>query len=63
MKQQILKQLEEKHISSGGHCGLRLVDFGIDFYVLKTYLNQLYLDGLITIHDNHQGKLIKLKKY
>ena len=62
MKDQVIKQIKEKHISSGGKCGVKLIDFGISIKKLKPILNQLYKDDLITVHDNHHGKLVMLKK-
>lgn len=62
MKQQIINQLEEKHKSSGGHCGIQLVDFGIPLKTLKPILNELYKKGLISVHDNHKGKIIRIIK-
>ena len=61
MKQDVLKQIKDKSTSSGGHCGLKLVDFNIPLEKLKPILNELFTEGLITVHDNQHGKLIKLK--
>ena len=62
MKQNILTKLKEKYTSSDGHCGIQLVQFNIPFKALKPILNELYKSGLISVHDHHKGKLIKLKK-
>jgi len=62
MKDKILTQLEEKQTSSGGHCGVQLVDFGIPLKTLKPILNELYKKGLISVHDNHKGKIIRIIK-
>lgn len=58
---QVIDLLKEKHKKSGGHCGIVLVNFGIDLKKLKPILNKLYKEKLISIHDNQHGKLIKYK--
>lgn len=63
LRDQILTLLEAKHNSSGGHCGMKLTDFeGMSLKELKSELNLLYSERLITIHPGAQGKIIKLRK-
>jgi len=62
MKNKVLDLLEKKHKSSGGHCGIKLVDFGINIKDLKIILNELFKEKKISVHDSPHGKLIKLKK-
>jgi hypothetical protein len=61
MTQEVIKQLKIKHKSSGGHCGVLIYDFNIPLIELKPILNDLYKQNKISVHDNHKGKLIKLK--
>lgn len=60
MKNKVLEILNKKHESSGGHCGVKLIDFGMDTNQLKLVLNELFKEGKISVHDNQHGKLIKL---
>ncbi|WP_456867602.1 hypothetical protein [Galbibacter sp. BG1] len=58
-----MRILEIKHQESGGHCGVKLNDFGIDdLKSIKSIINQLYKEKVITVHEGAQGKLIKLNK-
>ncbi len=61
MKEQVLKILKEKHLKTGGHCGVLIYHFDYDLTELKKTLNQMYKDRLITVHDGPHGELIKLK--
>lgn len=58
----ILEKLELKHKQTGGHCGLYIQDFEVEFHKLRNLLNELYVDNKISIHDGIHGKLIKIKK-
>lgn len=58
----VLDILKDKHEKSGGHCGTKLVDIDLEIKELKSIVNQLYLAGKITVHDNAHGKIIKWKK-
>lgn len=60
MKQQILKILKEKHLKTGGHCGVLIYNFNYNLMELKDTLNKMYSEGLITVHDGAHGKLIKI---
>ena len=61
MKNQIIKQIKEKHNKTGGHCGTLIYNFNIRLSDLKPILNDLYKNNKITVHDGAHGKLIKLK--
>lgn len=60
MKEQVLELLKAKKISSGGKCGIKLIDFNLPLKELEPILNDLFEDGLITFHDNHHGKLVMI---
>lgn len=61
----VLEMLQERHTSSGGHCGRYPQDIanelGIPLRQVFEKLNDLYKKGLITVHDGIHGKLAKLK--
>ena len=61
-RETVLKILKDRHEKSGGHCGTRLVTFGISFKILKPLINGMYQNGIVTVHDGANGKLIKLIK-
>lgn len=66
IEETILEILKEKSRTSGGHCGTYAPDImqklNMKYDDLKPYLNSLYKQKLITIHEGAHGKLIFYKK-
>ena len=66
-KQIIVDVLKAKHVKSGGNCGITLVKLNrstkIDLNELKTLINALCLEKLITFHPGAQGMLFKYRKH
>lgn len=64
MTDKILEILKGKYKISGGHCGTYPVDLvnklDLPYSELRTYLNQMYKEKLITIHNGSRGKIIKI---
>ena len=61
MKTKIINQLISKQNQTAGHCGTRLTEFNLPLKELKLILNELFKEGVITVHDNQHGKIIKHK--
>lgn len=59
---QILDKLKSKHVESGGHNGLRLLCFGIELKALKKELNTLHKQGIISVREGKNEKLIFYKE-
>lgn len=61
LENQIIDKLKEKHNQSGGHCGIKLTDFKLEFIEVKPILNKLFKEKKISVHDHQHGKIIKYK--
>jgi hypothetical protein len=59
MKQKLLDQIKQKHIGSGGHCGLYISDFVGNLGDIKKALNELFKEKKITVHDGIHRQIIK----
>jgi len=58
----ILSKIKAQHHKTGGHNGLKLVDFDMDLTLLKNELNELSKKGKIKVREGKSGKLIFYKE-
>ncbi len=62
MRGQVIEIITNKHLSSGGNCGLTITQIrsqlNCDLQELKKVLNELFKDNQIKIKDGIHGKLI-----
>jgi len=62
MRSQTIEIITNKHLSSGGHCGLTINQIrnqlNCDMNELKQVMNELFKDNQIKIKDGIHGKLI-----
>jgi len=60
MRNKVIEVLTNKKKESGGHCGMRIIDFKLPFSELKPILNKLHKEKIISVHDHQHGKIVKL---
>ena len=65
MKEQVLKKLEEKHISSGGHNGwylaMLIYELKSDYPTVRQAVSEIHKEGLLEVRDGQKGHLLMYK--
>ena len=62
MLENILKEVEKKHVSSGGHCGLSTIqlteNMNVTYGDIKELLNKMHSDKLIRVRNGINSYLL-----
>lgn len=62
MLEAILKEVDKKHVSSGGHCGISPIELTknleVDYAIIKEPLNELHAKGLIKVRNGINSLLL-----